>query len=146
MKTRDIVIGFVFLVILIAGILWIFKVKNKKNVSLPLPTPNISEQIKNAFPNLDIPDGVEKVNLHDVTGGSSVGIATRTEVIANLPEPSNGLKYQILLENSEGETINIGSMRISKSGYLLEYTSSKFPGYNKVIVVLGTTRVLEGSF
>jgi hypothetical protein len=146
MKTRDIVIGFIFLVILIAGILWIVKVRNTKNISQPLPTPNISEQIRKTFSNFNIPDGVEKANLHDVTGGSSIGIATRTEVVANLPEPTNGQKYQVLLENSKGETVNIGSMRISKAGYLLEYTSSKFPGYNKVIVVLGTTRVLEGSF
>jgi hypothetical protein len=146
MKTRDIIVGFVFLVILIAGILWIFRVRNKQNTSLPLPTPNITQQVKNAFPNLNIPDGVEKANLRDATGGSSIGVATRTEVVANLPEPTKGQSYQIVLENSKGETVNIGNMRISKSGYILEYSSSKFPGYNKVIIMLGTTRVLEGSF
>lgn len=146
MKTRDIVIGFVFLVILIAGVLWIYRIKNKKTVSTPLPTPNISQQVKNAFPSLNIPDGVEKANLNDLTGGNSIGVATRTEIVANLPEASNGQKYQVILENSKGETKNIGSMRISKVGYILEYSSSKFPGYNKVIIMLGNTRVLEGSF
>jgi hypothetical protein len=146
MKTRDIIIGFVFLVILIAGVLWIFRIRNKKTVNTPLPTPNISQLVKSAFPSLNIPDGVEKAKLSDVTGGKSIGVATRTEVVANLPEASNGQKYQVLLENDKGETVKLGDMRISKVGYILEYNSSKYPGYNKVIVVLGTTRLLEGSF
>ena len=69
MKTRDIVIGFIFLVILIAGVLWIYRARNKKTVSLPLSTPNISQKVNNMFPN--IPDGIERANLSDVTGGSS---------------------------------------------------------------------------
>lgn len=146
MKTRDIIIGFIFLVILIAGILWIYRVRSKRNTDLPLPTPNISQEIKNAFPGLTIPDGVERANLRDVTGGNSIGISTRTEVVANLPVPPTGKNYQVLLEDSQGKTVNIGSMRMSKVGYILEYNSSKYQGYNKVIVVLGNTHILEGSF
>jgi hypothetical protein len=146
MKTRDIVIGFIFLVILIAGVLWIVRLKNKKDTNLPLPTPNISEQLKNTFPSLNIPDGVEMANLHNVSGGSAIGVATRTEVVANLPEAPNGQKYQVLLENSKGDKVKIGDMRIAKVGYILEYSSAKYSGYNKVVVMLGNTRVLEGSF
>jgi hypothetical protein len=146
MKIRDVVIGFVFLVILVAGILWIYRAKNNKTSNLPLPTPNISQRIKNAFPNLNIPDGVERANLSDVTGGESIGIATRTEVVANLPELSAGKYYQVLLEDSSGKSVKLGMMRISKSGYILEYNSANFPGFNKVIVIQGTTRILEGSF
>lgn len=146
MKTRDIIIGFIFLVILVAGVLLVYRARNKKNTNLPLPTPNIVEQIKNAFPNLTIPDGVERANLRDVTGGNSIGITTRTEVVANLPEAPIGQNYQVLLENSQGKTVNMGNMRISKVGYILEYNSSKYQGYNKVIVILGNTHILEGSF
>jgi hypothetical protein len=144
MKTRDIVIGFVFLVILIAGVLWIVRIKNTKTTSLPLPTPNIAQQIKNTFPN--IPDGVERANLKDVTGGNALGVATRTEVIANLPSLTKGRSYQVVLEDSSGKTVNLGLMKLSKSGYLLEYTSSKYPGYNKIIIEQGSTHILEGSF
>jgi hypothetical protein len=42
--------------------------------------------------------------------------------------------------------VKLGIMRISKSGYILEYNSANFPGFNKVIVIQGTTRILEGSF
>jgi hypothetical protein len=146
MKTRDIVIGFVFLVILIAGVLWILRIRNKNSTNLPLPTPNISQQVKNAFPSLNIPSGVEIANLHNVSGGNAIGVATRTEIVANLPEAPNGQRYQVLLENSKGETVNIGSMRISKVGYILEYSSSKYPSHNKIIILLGNNRVLEGSF
>jgi hypothetical protein len=146
MKSRDVVIGFIFLVILIAGVLWILRAKNIKTSSLPLPTPNIAQQVKNAFPNLNIPEGVERANLSDVTGGNSLGVATRTEVVANLPELPSGKYYQVLLENSSGKDVLLGNMRISKSGYILEYKSTDFPGYNKVIVTQGSTRVLEGSF
>jgi hypothetical protein len=146
MKSRDVIIGFVFLVLLIAGVLWIFRAKNNKTSNLPLPTPNISQRINNAFPNLNIPDGVERANLSDVTGGNSLGVATRTEVIANLPDLPSGKYYQVLLQNSSGKNVNMGNMRISKSGYILEYNSTNFPGYNKVIVVQGSTHILEGSF
>jgi len=143
-KSRDIVIGFIFLVILIAGVLWIFKSKNKKIVNTPLPTPDIVQRIDNAFPN--IPNGVERANLSDVTGGNSLGVATRTEVVANLPELTNGEHYNVLIENSSGNSINLGNMRISKSGYILEYSSSRYQSYNKVIVNKGNTHILEGSF
>lgn len=143
MKNRDVVIGFIFLVILIAGVLWIFRAK-KASTNIPLPTPNIIQEVSNTFPN--IPDGVEKANLADVTGGNSLGVATRTEVVANLPELSSGKYYQVLLENSSGKSINIGSMRISKSGYIVQYNSANYPGFNKVIVISGTTHILEGSF
>jgi hypothetical protein len=146
MKTRDVVIGFIFLVVLIAGILWIFRTRGSKTSNLPLPTPNISERIKNAFPNLNIPDGVERANLSDVTGGDSIGVATRTEVVANLPELTSGKFYQVMLEDSSGKSVKLGNMRIAKSGYILEYNSANFPGFNKVIVVQGSTRILEGSF
>lgn len=144
MKTRDVVIGFIFLVLLIAGVLWIIRAKNIKTGNLPLPTPDISQQVNNAFPN--IPDGVERANLKDVTGGNALGVATRTEVVANLPDLTSGQTYQVSLVNSSGNTINLGSMRISKSGWILEYNSTKYPGYDKVIVSEGDTNILEGSF
>lgn len=143
MKSRDVVIGFIFLIILIAGVLWIFKAKNLKTTSNPSQTPNIVARINNAFPNLDIPEGIERANLTDAKGGENVGVATRTEIVANLP---SGQIYNVWLENASGNKVNLGTMQISKSGWLLEYDSEKFPGYNKVIITQGTSNVLEGSF
>lgn len=144
LKSRDIVIGFIFLVILIAGGLWISKIKNKKSLSTPLPTPNITAKVNSAFPGLKIPEGVERANLSNVNGGNGLGVATRTEVVANLPDTNK--PYKVSLVNSDGKVIALGNMRTSKSGWILEYNSSKYPGYNKVVVTEGETRVLEGSF
>lgn len=143
MKSRDVIIGFIFLVILTFGVLWIFKNKNVKTVNGPVPTPSITSRINNAFPDLKIPDGVERANLNDVTGGNNVGVATRTEIIANLP---SGQVYTGWVENSSGNKINLGTLRVSKSGWILNYSSTKYPGYNKIIVTQGSTSILEGSF
>jgi hypothetical protein len=144
LKTRDIVVGFVFLVVLITGIMILFRIKKTNKSQTPLPTPNIVEQIKSVFPN--IPEGIERANLKDVSGGSFVGVATKTEVVANLPELSNGEYYKVSLVDPSGKIIVLGNMVLSKSGYILKYDASKYPGYNKVIISGKSTTLLEGSF
>jgi hypothetical protein len=143
MKSRDVIVGFVFLVILIAGVLWIFKNKNSSKVSGPVPTPVFSSKIDELFPNLNIPEGVEKIELKDVTGSNNFGIATRTEIVANLPE---GRVYNGWLVNSEGKKVLLGTLKVVKSGWMLSYASSRYPGYNKVIVSQNDNTILEGSF
>lgn len=146
MKVRDIVTGLIVLVVLIAGVLLIKNARDKRLAAVPTPTPSIEQKVGATFNGLTIPSDVEKTELKDVTGGQSFGIATRTEILANLPELSPGQKYQAKLENSQGKTILLGTLRIAKGGYLLEYDSSKYPGYNKVLVILGGKTLLEGSF
>jgi hypothetical protein len=146
MRGRDIVTGLVVLVILIAGVLLIKNARDKKLAGVPIPTPSIEQKIGKTFNGLTIPNDAEKAELKDVTGGTSFGIVTRTEVLANLPELPKGQVYQVKLENPQGKTILLGSLRIAKGGYLLEYDSSKYPGYDKVLVVLGSKTLLEGSF
>lgn len=143
-KARDVVIGLIVLVILITGALYIRNSRKAKTSSLPVSTPNISQVVKNTFPN--IPEGVERANLSDISGGNSIGVATKTEIVANLPELGSGKFYQVLLSNSSGKTVVLGNMKISKSGYILEYSSNRYPDYNKVVVVQGSTHILEGSF
>jgi hypothetical protein len=146
MKSRDAIIGFIFLVILVAGTILIFRNRSSKNVFTPLPTPTIVSGNETRFPNLTIPDGVERTDLKAVNGSEGFGVATRTEILANLPEPKPGEKYQAYLENTEGKSVLLGSLRSSKSGWIIEYDAAKYPGYNKVIVTRGINRVLEGSF
>lgn len=146
MKSRDFIIGFIVLVILVAGVLWFYKYRNVSTSNLPIETPNIVSKINTAFPNLTIPEGVERIELKDVTGGQNIGVATRSEIVANLPDLANGKFYQAWLENSEGKTLLLGNLKTSKSGWILSYTASKYPGYNKVIVKQGDMRILEGSF
>jgi hypothetical protein len=146
MKTRDIVTGLIVLVVLIAGVLLIRNARNKSLTTIPSPTPSVSEQLSKTFPGLNIPAGTETADLKDVTGGNAMGVATRTEIIANLPALTGGKFYQGFLENSQGRQVPLGTLRLTKSGWMVSYNSSKYPGYNKVIVETSGKHILEGSF
>ncbi len=164
MKARDVVIGFVVLVILIGGALWIRKAKNK--VETPVPTPNITERISKTF-NLEIPDDVDKAELTDVSGGDGSGVATRKfetgifshAVLADLPEPTPGYFYEgWLVRGKVGDSnfsyFSTGKLGIAKGGYLLNFASAKdYSDYTKVVVTLEKVNdktpeqhILEGSF
>jgi hypothetical protein len=146
MKTRDIITGLIVLVVLIVGVLLIRNARNRRLASVPAPTPTIEQKVSKTFNGLVIPEDVDKTELKDVSGGSGFGVATRTEILVNLPELPKGQYYQGKLENSQGKLVLIGAFRVAKGGYLLEYNSSKYPGYDKVLVVLGNKTLLEGSF
>lgn len=145
MRTRDVVTGFIVLVVLIGAALLVRNARLKKQ-AIVTPTPSVEDKVSKTFNGLTIPADVDKAELKDVTGGDSFGIATRTEILANLPELPVGQYYQGKLVNAEGKSILLGRFRIAKGGYLLEYSSAKYPGYDKVVVVLGSKTLLEGSF
>ena len=144
MKAKDIVIGIAVVALLTATIL---VVKNNRDAKLQESLkgiPTIEQKVEEKFGGLQVPADVEKTELKDVSGGDGFGIATRTEVLADLPSPANGA-YQVWLEKG-GKKVLLGNMRVAKGGYLLEYSSAKFPGYDKVIVTLNSSNILEGSF
>jgi hypothetical protein len=143
MKVKNIVIAFIVLVAAIALLIWY---KKSKTVNLQKTnTPSITQQIENKFANINIPEDAEKVELKDVTGGSAMGIATRTEILADLPEATSGIKYWAWLEDGSKKVL-LGALVEKKGGWIIEYNSSKYPGYNKVVIKEGTKALLEGSF
>ena len=135
MKTRDIVIGLVILVLIVTAV--IYKKNKATGLQVPLPTPTVEQRISDTFNGLTIPDGAERVELKDISGGDSFGIATRTEVLADLPEPETGSFYQVWVDGKA-----MGAMRVAKGGWLFE---GKIDG-QKVQVKLGEKTILEGSF
>lgn len=118
-KSRDVITGFIVLVILIVGIVYIFKYRNKNQIVVPVATPNITEKIKGKFNGITIPDDIAKTELKDVTGGSAMGLSTDTEVLADLPDLMSNEFYQVW-ENSDGKYLSLGKMRIAKGGFLYE--------------------------
>ncbi len=146
MKARDIVIGLIVLVVLISAAFLIKKSLNKKAVVTVLPRVTVQQKVENTFPGLTIPTDGPKAELKDVSGGESFGIATNTEVLANLPEAPAGKTYKVWLENSQSQTILLGDLRLAKGGYLIEYNSASYQGYNKIIITLDNVHILEGSF
>lgn len=147
MKQRDAIIGLIVLIVLISAVLLVKKsLDNRISLNVPSQEISIQQKIQETFPGLTIPEDGPKANLVDVSGGESFGIATKTEILANLPELSAGKTYKAWLENGEGKRVLLGNLRIAKGGYLIEYNSSSYEGYNKIIITLDNKHVLEGSF
>ena len=145
MRGKDILVTFIVIVVIVAGVLVIkSRAKIVQKVS-PTATPSIQQQIENKFSGLVIPQDQEKVELKNVSGGVGMGIATRNEILADLPTLPNGQFYQGWLEK-DGRTVLLGTLKMAKGGWILNYNSSVYPGYNKVIVTAGGKHILEGSF
>jgi len=133
-KLRDIVIGLIILVLVVT--LVVYRRNKAAKLSLPLPTPTVEQRISDTFNGLTIPEDVEKIELNDVSGGDGFGIATRTEVLADLPDLDSGY-YQVYMDGKF-----LGKMRVAKGGFLFE---GRLDG-NKVEVRSGEKTILEGSF
>lgn len=144
-RIKRILVAFVAIVVIIVGVLVI---KNRTKIAPkvgPTVSPSIQQQIESKFKGLVIPPDQEKIELKDVSGGVGMGIATRNEILADLPTLANGKFYQGWLEK-DGKAVLLGTLNLAKGGWILNYNSSVYPGYNKVIVTQGSTHILEGSF
>lgn len=147
MKIGKMIAMFVVLAAVVVGFFLLFPSLKKTPPSLNLPpaTPGIEEQIKQKFGGLDIPEDAERTELKNVSEDEGIGIATRSEILADLPDLEKGESYQALLSDGS-KTILLGNLRLAKGGYILEYDSSKYPGFNQIVIMKGSKRILEGSF
>lgn len=150
---KDIIIGFVIIVIIIAGTFLFKKYKIPAKIQVS-PTPisiSFKKELENNF-KLNIPDNKSSVELKDVSGGDSRGLATDNEVLLDANDPVDGFFYQGWLQ--KGTTlVSLGKLQMAKGGWLLEYNKSKLPQAEKIIVSLEKTfdnkletKILEGSF
>lgn len=114
-----------------------------------------------------VPEDVERTSMRDVSGGTATGLATRIfeegrfthTILAALPDLEAGSFYAgWLVRGREGEEgyslMSTGKLRISKGGYLLEFTSNQdLTDHSRVTVTLERvddgqpeTQILEGEF
>jgi len=143
---KKIILLFLALIVIAALLVFVLpKFKKNNTPVVPQETPGIEERIEEKFNGLIIPDDEEKTELKNVSGGEGIGIATRNEILADLPPLGPGESYQALISNGS-KTVLLGSMRLAKGGYIIEYDSTKYPGYNQIIVSKGSLHILEGSF
>lgn len=160
--------GFLVIAILVTGLFLIVKKNKGKNLqATPMPTPSIENRVIDKFGGLVIPKDLDRADLKDVSGGNSVGIATRKyengkfelTVLADVPAPAEGYFYQTWLVNgkifeSGAKIISVSKLRAAKGGYLSELTTSEnYSGFPGVVVTLEKTfdqtpekQILEGSF
>lgn len=135
------------LVVVIAGFLFLLDIKksNNKIQTFPSPTPSVVKQVEEKFKGLLIPDDSTKIELKNVSNIEGIGVATNTEVLADLPELGRGESYQVLLSNGT-KTVLLGNLKQAKGGWILEYDLSKHVGYKEIIVSKGSKEILKGSF
>lgn len=166
MKTRDIVIGLIVLVVLISGALIIRNGRKAPTSGIALPTPNFA-QVENKFPSLTIPSNADRVNLNSVNGATGMGESFRTysngrfslTIMADLSAPKTGYFYQgWLVRGNAGDAnfalVSTGKLSLAKGGYITEFSAIKdYSDYKKVVVTLEKVydatpeqHVLEGSF
>ncbi len=147
MRSRDILTGFIVLVVLIGGALLIRNIRNRSQV-VPTPTPSFEQKVKETFGGITIPTDGERAELKDLSGGGLFGIATEDMVLADLPDLDSGYFYQVWVEK-EGTLYSLGKMRIAKGGFLFEGNVSGekvIVSREKVFDNKIETRLLEGSF
>ncbi|HCR35925.1 hypothetical protein A2130_00165 [Candidatus Woesebacteria bacterium GWC2_33_12] len=151
---KDILVGLVIVVVVVLGVLLFKKLKTAKVLSTPVPQEiSFKNDIEDSF-KFDIPDNVKTTELKDVSGSNGRGIATSTEVLADIEDPVTGYFYEAWLQGSNNQDlISLGKLRIAKGGWLLEYEGSKYPEYKKIIISLEKVfdsnlekRILEGTF
>lgn len=149
---KDIVTGLIIVLVILGGYLLYKKIKTPKILPAPAPQQiSFKDELENNF-KFDIPDDVNTIELKTVSGNNGRGIATSTEVLADIEDPAPGYFYQGWLENG-GKLVSLGKLRIAKGGWLLEYDGSKYPEYKKIIISLEKNfdkslekPILEGSF
>lgn len=166
MARRDIVIGFIILV-LVAGVVYIRQKNTSKKEEMKVPqTLSIQDTIEQKF-NTQIPEDVEKAELKDVSGGTGSAIATRKfengqfqlNILADLPDPEQGKFYEAWSikgeEGKEGYSIvSLSKLSVAKGGWMLSFKSANdYTDHPKVLISLESKldstpekHILEGSF
>lgn len=142
MKTKDILVGFIILVVAISAVILIKRNSANKIKPLVINTPSTESKIKNTFKNISFSDDENKIELKDVNGGESFGVVTKTEILANLPQLNDNQIYTVVLIKGE-DLIKLGKMKEAKGGFILEFNSGSYVGY-KVRVLNGNKVILEG--
>jgi hypothetical protein len=109
---------------------------------------------------IELPEGSDRANLRDVTGGAAAGVVIRQvgdmeaeyTVIGALPAPESGW-YEAWLV-SDNRILDMGRMREGKGGYVVDFsTTEDVSGLDQVqvsqeirVTEQPTEILLEGSF
>lgn len=135
----------------------------KEEIEVQTPEERLEEQVNRFLDDsgISLPEGAERANLSDVSGGDASGVVSKEEsgslteltVIADLPELTGG-SYVAWLVSDEGVFMRLGALRAAKGGFLVDFSStSDLTGYDTVVVSRETSittqpssEILRGSF
>ena len=160
-------VGLAVVVLLVGGLWWWRAKRVEQNSVMPPEGEGViiedkASELAKRF-GVVLPDNLDRTELKDVTGGVGGGIATRFytggkfehTILAELPEPGVREWYEgWLIRNEPFSVIYTGKLRVTKGGFLLEFTeTTDLRDHAKVVVTLETkddqkpeTHVLEGEF
>lgn len=154
------------LALLVGGYYYFYNQDNSSDTNLEADIESVMKKFEESLIT-GIPEDSEKINLKDVVGGVSSGIATRLVVngdfshyvVADLPEPEGSTFYEGWLVRGElGDSnfkfISTGRMSSVKGGYVLNFESSiDYTDFDQAVITLETIsdetpekHILEGSF
>lgn len=150
---KDVVTGLIVILLIIGGA-YLYKYLKKPRTQTPTPSPasiEIRKDFSDSF-KINIPDNVNTIELKDITGGDSRGIATDSEILVDAADPNLGYYYEAWLESSD-KLVSLGKLKVAKGGWLIEYDKSKNLNSTKVVISIEKVndnkiekRILEGSF
>lgn len=168
---RQRLFGAVVVVLVLGGLFLFFRggqpvdegeIGEEEAASVEEVTRELSTQL-----GVTVAEDVERIALNDVRGEDASGLATRNFVegrfdhtaLAALPDLTAGTHYRgWLVRGFEGDenysVVDAGKLRVSKGGYLLEFSSSQdLSDHSQVWITIEAeddgkpeTRVLEGDF
>lgn len=152
---KDIVVGFVIILILVLGYFIYSRYKSSQNIpDVGLNTQETAKKTIEEKFNISLDEKGSFITLKDVSGGNASGIATETEILVDAEDPDAGYFYQAWLAKfDDGETISLGRLQIVKGGWIITFDKNKYQDYEKVIVSQEKifdnkieVKVLEGTF
>ena len=147
---KDVVIGFIIIAVAVSGAFLYRKLKNPDTNIVSTPTPvSFQKDLEDNF-KYDIPEGVDSIELKDVSSGlpageagNGRGIATKNEVLADIEDPIKGYFYQVWTEENDN-FVSLGKLQMAKGGWLLDYSNLKLDNIQKIIISLEKIMIQDG--
>ena len=149
---KDIAIGFIIIatIILLSYLYKNNKTPQEVSVSSPVPI-SFKKELEESF-KFKIPENSSSIELKDISGGDSRGIATENEILVDAEDPAAGYFYEAWIEK-DNKLISLGKLLPAKGGWLLDNKTIEKDSNSKVIISLEKVfdnkiekKILEGSF
>ncbi len=149
---KDIITGFVIILIIVLGF-YLYQNSKKQTIKTNKNTP-VSVEYKKDFEDkfkLNMIDDSNTIELVDLTGGNSRGIASENEILVDADNPKDNYYYEAWLVD-DNKTSSLGKLEMVKGGWLLKYSKNNLEA-KKLIISLEKVddgkiekSILEGSF
>ena len=120
---RDIVIGFIILIVLAIIVYWVSRPKGTPTpvpTQTPVPLEEVEKKLEDQFKK-EIPETGDKTSLKDVSGGDASGLSVKevkdttvsVSLLADLPQPEAGFYQAWLIKTVDDKEVKIPLGRLA---------------------------------